>query len=39
VGGERRIVELEKEVNTLLKESGKEPRYEIIGESWQSRIF
>ena len=39
VGGETRIVELEKEVNTLLKGSGKEPRYEIVGESWQSRIF
>ena len=38
-GGERKVVELEREVNALLKESGKEPRYEIVGESWQSRIF
>lgn len=39
VGGAKRIVELENEVNTLRKESGKEPRYEIVGESWQNRIF
>ena len=32
VGRELKMIELKKEVNSLLKELGKEPRYEIVGE-------
>jgi hypothetical protein len=33
VGRELRMIELKKEINVLLEDLGKEPRYEIAGES------
>ena len=33
VGRELKMIELKKEINALLEDQGKEPRYEIAGES------
>ena len=33
VGREIKMIELKKEINALLEDQGKEPRYEIAGES------
>ncbi len=33
VGRELKMIELKKEINALLEESGKEPEYKIVGVS------